>query len=407
MYKNIYPLVVLCTLLSACSSEPVTVAPDFTPPPGIKIATPTSCTTLTVKPTPGPESPSLFPPVRESDQARGAVDSSVTFTAYIDYQDPRSKSFVDVSNRILTDYADVMKIVFRLFPLLGVNDKSALSMQAVEAADAQGKFWEMHDLLFAQHENWISLSAADFEQWVTAQSTTVDLNVEQFKSDFKSEAIIAKVKKYAEDGKAIGIPGTPLILINGQIYGGPRDYGSFRDIIELILLGKRQFTTCPPLTVQTNHQYTATLHTENGDVVIELFADKAPITVNSFIFLARNGWYDDITFHRVIPNLFALTGDPSGTGNGNPGYYIINEFDASLKFNRPGMVGMTNSGPNASNGQFFVTFAPTAQFDGQYTIFGQVVSGMDVLSLLSPRDAQPGGNSRPGDLLFSVTVEEK
>ena len=205
----------------------------------------------------------------------------------------------------------------------------------------------------------------------------------------------------------MGLPGTPLILINGQIYGGPRDYNSLNDILQLIALGKRQFSSCPPVTVQVNKQYIATLRTEKGDIDIQLFANKAPYTVNSFLFLAKHGWYDNITFHRVIPDLFAQTGDPSGTGKGNPGYYIVTEFDPSLKFNKPGMVAMVNSGPDTSGSQFFITYAPTAQFDGKYTIFGEVLSGMDVLKQLTPRDAQPGSDTPPGDKLLNITIEER
>jgi len=196
-------------------------------------------------------------------------------------------------------------------------------------------------------------------------------------------------------------------MINGQIYGGPRDYNSINDIVQLILLGKRQYTACPPVTVQGSRQYIATLQTEKGKVVIQLFADKAPITVNSFIFLARNGWYDNITFHRVIPDLFAQTGDPSGTGKGNPGYYLITEIDPSMKFTTSGMVAMVNSGPDTSGSQFFITYGPTTQYDGQYTIFGQVLSGMEIVESLTPRDAQPGTETPPGDKLISITIDEK
>jgi cyclophilin family peptidyl-prolyl cis-trans isomerase len=223
----------------------------------------------------------------------------------------------------------------------------------------------------------------------------------------KREDIVAKVQQAWEGGQKIGLPGTPLILINGQIYGGPRDYTSLHDIIELIVLGKQQYTSCPAVTIQQNKQYIATLHTQKGNVVIQLFADKAPMTVNSFLFLARNGWYDNITFHRVLPDLFAQTGDPSGTGKGNPGYYIITEIDPSLTFNKPGMVAMVNSGPDISGSQFFITYAPATQYNGQYTIFGEVLSGMEVLKQLTPRDAQPGTDTPPGDKLISVTIEEK
>jgi len=131
------------------------------------------------------------------------------------------------------------------------------------------------------------------------------------------------------------------------------------------------------------------------------------MTVNSFLFLARHGWYDNITFHRVIPDIFAQTGDPSGTGKGNPGYYIITEIDPSLTFDKPGKVAMVNSGPDTSGSQFFITYAPTTQFNGQYTIFGEVLSGMDVLKQLTPRDPKPGTDTPPGDKLINITIQEK
>jgi cyclophilin family peptidyl-prolyl cis-trans isomerase len=131
------------------------------------------------------------------------------------------------------------------------------------------------------------------------------------------------------------------------------------------------------------------------------------MTVNSFLFLVREGWYDNITFHRVIPEVYAQTGDPSGTGKGNPGYYVITEIDPALTFDKPGMVAMVNSGPDTSGSQFFITYAPVTQYNGQYTIFGQVLSGMEVLKQLTPRDAQPGIATPPGDRLISITIEER
>jgi cyclophilin family peptidyl-prolyl cis-trans isomerase len=109
----------------------------------------------------------------------------------------------------------------------------------------------------------------------------------------------------------------------------------------------------------------------------------------------------------VIPDVYAQTGDPSGTGKGNPGYYIITEIDPTLKFDRPGMVAMVNSGPDTSGSQFFITYAPVVQYNGKYTIFGQVLSGMEVLEQLTPRDAQPIADTPPGDTLISISIEER
>jgi len=109
----------------------------------------------------------------------------------------------------------------------------------------------------------------------------------------------------------------------------------------------------------------------------------------------------------VLPGHFAQTGDPSGTGKGNPGYYIITEIDPSLTFYKPGMVAMVNSGPDTSGSQFFITYAPVADFNGKYTIFGEVISGMDVIEKLTPRDAKPGESTPPGDALISITIDER
>jgi cyclophilin family peptidyl-prolyl cis-trans isomerase/2-hydroxychromene-2-carboxylate isomerase len=338
---------------------------------------------------------------------RGAEQPLVTITEYSDYQDLRSGLLAQALDRLLDEHSENLRVVSRIFPLIAVNDKAALAAQAAQAAREQDRFWEMHQLLYAQQENWVSLSVADFEQWLSAQVSALGMDLEQFQTDLKREDIVAEVQEAWESGQKIGLPGTPLILINGQIYGGPRDYNSLNDIIQLIVLGKRQYTSCPAINVQPNKQYIATLHTQKGNVVIQLFADKAPMTVNSFLFLVREGWYDDITFHRVIPEVFAQTGDPSGTGKGNPGYYIITEIDPALTFDKPGMVAMVNSGPDTSGSQFFITYAPVPGYNGQYTIFGQVLSGMDVLAQLTPRDAQPGTDTPAGDRLMSITIEEK
>jgi cyclophilin family peptidyl-prolyl cis-trans isomerase/protein-disulfide isomerase len=393
-------------LLAACSTPPAAPAVTASTIPSVIIPTPPACTAVQVEPTPGSDTPSLFEPESAADHVRGAEDPLVTITEYSDYQDPRSGLFSQVIDRLLEEHPDEVRVVSRIFPLIAVNDKAALAAQAAEAAAEQDRFWEMHHLLYTRQENWVSLSPADFEQWLSAQAAALGMDLDRFESDLKREDIVAKVEEAWESGQKIGLPGTPLILINGQIYGGPRDYASLNDIVGLISLGKRQYGSCPPVTVQTNRQYRATLHTEKGDIVIQLFADKAPMTVNSFLFLAREGWYDDITFHRVIPEIFAQTGDPSGTGKGSPGYYIVTEIDPSLTFDRPGMVAMVNSGPDTSGSQFFITYAPVPEYNGKYTIFGEVLRGMDVLENLTPRDAQPGTDTPPGDRLISVQVQE-
>jgi len=169
-----------------------------------------------------------------------------------------------------------------------------------------------------------------------------------------------------------------------------------------------QWDKPPAMQIDPSKQYFAILKTEKGDIRIQLFADKAPKTVNNFIFLARQGFYDNITFHRVIPGFIAQTGDPTGTGSGGPGYTIEDEFNPDLKHDRPGRVSMANKGrPNTGGSQFFITYAPAPHLDGHHTIFGQVVEGMDVLEKLTERRPSQNPNAPPGDKLLTVEIEER
>ncbi|MEN4041012.1 MAG: peptidylprolyl isomerase, partial [Anaerolineaceae bacterium] len=158
--------------------------------------------------------------------------------------------------------------------------------------------------------------------------------------------------------------------------------------------------------IDVSKQYTATVRMENGgEFVIQLFPDKAPITVNSFVFLAREGYFDGVTFHRVLDGFMAQGGDPTGTGGGGPGYTFVNE-DSDLRFDKAGVVAMANAGRDTNGSQFFITFGPTPQLDGGYTIFGQVISGMDVVNGLTRRNPQQNPDFA-GDVMESVTITEQ
>jgi peptidyl-prolyl cis-trans isomerase B (cyclophilin B) len=167
----------------------------------------------------------------------------------------------------------------------------------------------------------------------------------------------------------------------------------------------KQWKNSPAMTIDPKKKYQATLHTEKGDIVLELFAEKTPKTVNNFVFLAKEGFYDGVIFHRVIANFMVQGGDPTGTGRGGPGYQFADEFDPTLKHNKPGILSMANAGPGTNGSQFFITHVPTPWLDGKHSIFGQVVGGMDVLMSIPPRDpAQP---EYPGVKINSVSITEK
>ncbi len=164
------------------------------------------------------------------------------------------------------------------------------------------------------------------------------------------------------------------------------------------------YSAPPEMQIDPTKCYSATFETEVGNFVIELTADKTPITVNNFVFLAREGYYNDTTFHRVIPDFMAQGGDPLGQGTGGPGYRIPDEFDPELRHDVPGILSMANSGPNTGGSQFFITFGPTPWLDGAHAVFGRVTEGMDIVRAIRIRDPQTDRN--PGTRLLSVTITE-
>ncbi len=168
----------------------------------------------------------------------------------------------------------------------------------------------------------------------------------------------------------------------------------------------KQWSSPPPMTIDPSKQYFATIKTAKGDIKVQLFAAKAPKTVNSFVFLAREGYYDNTTFHRVLADFMAQGGDPTGKGSGGPGYIFDNESHPDLTFDSPGILAMANAGANTNGSQFFITFRATPWLDGGYTIFGKVIEDMDVVLSLRLRNPEESP-SYPGDLLETIEIEEQ
>lgn len=164
------------------------------------------------------------------------------------------------------------------------------------------------------------------------------------------------------------------------------------------------FDNAPGMVIDTDASYEAVIQTAKGVMRVKLFADLAPETVNNFVFLANQGFYDGTTFHRVLENFMAQAGDPSGTGAGDPGYKFDDETDNGLVFDRPGLLAMANSGANTNGSQFFITYEPTPWLDGNHTIFGELIEGQDVLDSLRLRDPQT--DPEPGDVIEAIYIEK-
>lgn len=168
----------------------------------------------------------------------------------------------------------------------------------------------------------------------------------------------------------------------------------------------KQYAAAPEMTIDTSKTYFATFQmAKGGEFKVQLFPNKAPITVNSFVFLAKDGYFDGVTFHRVLEGFMAQGGDPTGSGQGGPGYQFVNE-DSDLTFDKPGVLAMANAGRDTNGSQFFITFAATPELNGGYTIFGQVVEGMDVVNGITRRDP----NMNPdflGDAIKTIVITEE
>jgi cyclophilin family peptidyl-prolyl cis-trans isomerase/protein-disulfide isomerase len=352
------------------------------------------------------QGPALTAQFGDRGHIAGPEDAPVTIVVFGDYQCTGCAYLAGILEQIRAAHPADVREIYLQFPLT-VHNKAVAALQAAEAADLQGKFWEMHNLLFEKQTEWSGLAPAEFPAWAEAQASGLGLEAARFRTDFHGAVVAQRVQEAIQATSAIQ-QALPLLFLNSSTpYSGRVDLSGLDQVVSLLALTRRQFNACPPMIIDPLKQYIATLHTGRGDIVLQLYADKAPLAVNNFVFLARGHWYDGITFHRVVPGLLAQSGDPSGTGLGNPGYYFANETGPGLRFDRPGLLAMANTGAGTNGSQFFITEAADPQLNGGYTIFGQVISGMEVLAAFTARDPHPGQVVPPGEVLISAVISER
>ena len=435
MKLKLIALIALLGLLAAC-------APAATPPSPTPTMAPAEATPSAVPPTPVSAPPTQAPPTeavsptpagtplptpdmekivnpQPEDWKFGPEGAAVTFIEWSDFQCPYCSEVAPLLKKLASTYPKEVQIVYRHFPL-PTHDKSLLTAEASEAAGAQGKFWELEALLFEKQAEWTGQSAEEMRVTLTQFAEQIKLDVKQFNADLDAGKYTPRVQAARDLAGQLGLPGTPFLLINQQPW--PQDmslvYSNLEGMVKFFVeLPKKQFKQAPAMTIDKTKSYTATLKTDKGDIQIKLLADKAPVAVNNFVFLAKAGWYNNVPFHRVLEGFMAQAGDPSGLGFGGPGYTFDNEV-TGLKFDKAGLVAMANAGadPNGkgTNGsQFFITLAPAAELDAadpvkeaNYTIFGEVVGGMDVVKQITLRDPQQTPEVVP-TLIKTVTIEEK
>jgi cyclophilin family peptidyl-prolyl cis-trans isomerase/protein-disulfide isomerase len=389
-------------LLISCSHPTAAPLSASATPAGTSTPAYMSCTILHIPATP----PALGADFGDRGHISGPTDAPVTIVVFSDYQCPACAFLAASLKQIRLVHTEDVRLIYINTPLSS-RDKDALSTQAVEAAAMQGKFWEMHDLLFEKLAEWSSLSPEAFVAWVSQQAASLGLDQKKFQVDFQGKEVADHLHKVVQSSTDPSIS-PPILFVNSTTrYAGLADAASLDSVIRMEALSPRQFSTCPSWIINPLKQYLVTLHTIKGDVVIQLFPDKAPMAVDNFVSLARAGWYDGITFYKMIPEFLVMSGDPSETGMGNPGYLFKTETSTGLRFDKPGLVAMDNSGRDTNGSRFLITLAPAPQLNDQFTIFGKVLSGLEVLSSLSPRDPRPGIFLPPGDKLLQVNVEER
>ena len=326
-----------------------------------------------------------LPPVTAEDWIRGNPDAPITIVEYADFQCPACVQFAAFIHSLVEEFPSSIRHVFRHLPLPSTSDKSNIAAMAADAAGAQGMFWEMHDLLFETQGQWRALSDGEFVNWLKDQAAVLGLDVDQFENDLLDDGARAALEAQTQAWLNLGVRYTPFAVVNDRIFRENKP-----DLFSL--LGIYEFggsATCPPWVIDPERAYTAQMDTSAGVIEIALYADVAPIAVNSFVFLAQDGWFDQVYFHRVLPGFVAQAGDPSGFGVVGPGYKFVNETDNDLSFDRAGILGMANAGVDTNGSQFFITLAPVTNLDGGYTIFGEVTAeSLGILGEIALRDPQ-------------------
>ena len=411
---------VLILLVSGCKSDPATTPSPTAAPTDVPEAT-VAPTAAAASPTPvagdpsepvlvtPPEEPGVCEaaplpelpvrPVDDTDRVKGACpeDAEITIYEYSDFQCPGCGGMYPVLQAFVDEYPNV-RVVYRHFPL-DFHQHAGITAEASEAAAAEGKFWEMHDLLFDRTAQWSQLPDEEVRATLSEYAAELGLDVEAFDAALDDGTYRDKVQAHYEESRVLNLPGTPSFLFNGVLF--PAEMGlSFRGMEAFMTMLQNKdeifFDAAPEMTVDIGGTYEAILRTSKGDIRVNLLPESAPAAVNSFMFLSSEQWYDGSDFFFVRDNFVAVTGDPTNTTVGYPGYYCVGE-ELGV-FDRAGLVGML------SNGQFFVTLGmDAAQLDSQFALIGQVTEGLDVLDELS-RVVVGDPSSPVPDVLESVEI---
>jgi cyclophilin family peptidyl-prolyl cis-trans isomerase/protein-disulfide isomerase len=398
--------------LAACSPEiatPTSVPTAWVPIPLNPTTTPGASGTPTASPVPVTPLPTLVPiaPITDADWTRGPAEAPITLLLYSDFDCNSCADLALVLGELQTLHPDDIRLVFRDFPLLTIRDKSALAAQATASAGEQGRFWEMHDLLFARYAEWSALTPEEFTAWLVRVAPLAGVDAAVLSNDLQTRRFEPYVADAYNQAVASGIPGAPFLFFNRDLFMLPPTLENLEAAVRLTLLTERQFTSPPDFTLDLTSDYYARIRLNIGEVILDLYEASAPQAVNSFVYLARSGWYDHTPAFRVVRGQYVEFGDPSGTGLGTPGYSYGLESSPAVTFDQPGVVGVASDDPSTNGSRFFVALTALPMYDGERTVLGQVVSGLDLLDALPARDPLTDLLTSPQAVILSIAIEAR
>ena len=360
-----------------------------------------------------------LPEVTEDDYSVGPDDATITFLEYSEPQCPYCAQLEPILTAFQAMYPDDVRLVFRFRPFPETfHDKSYIASQAMVAAGIQGKFTELKNFLFERQyqdtadaeqaamsadEFWSGLAVDDFDEWLAARVSDLGIDADQLLDDMVSDDVVAQVQAYGEEASALGITGTPTLFINGyQWPESSRGIEIFTVYLRLLKSQDKELDECVPTVIDDSKTYSATISTTQGDISVDLYADKAPMAVNSFVYLAQQGWYDGLPILSSAD--FILSGDPSDTGYGGAGYAFMDE-ENDLTFEEPGMLAVYSIWPGYGyNGSmYFINKIALTGQEGR-TIFGKVTDGLDILDQIAVRD---NVFDTVTDSVLDVTINEE
>lgn len=388
-------------------TTPVDLTPTRQPTIAFTASAPADCQVVPVVPTIDTLTQHNVPAEASYDHAYGAESPGVTILSYCSYQNPTCRTLNANLAEIQQRYSNSVRVILRQYPRPDVENKSLLAAYAAEAAALEDHYWEMNNLLYTQQSDWLDLSPDEFQTWLTVQAESMGISDAQWKAALGDERVIAAIDQTLQDAAGLQIQSTPVLFYNHIIVKSAVDVDSLTVLLDYFLLPEKAYSACPPQVVDPSKSYSAIFKTEKGEIIFDLFPQIAPLSVNNFVFLAREGWYNHTSFFRVIPGFVAQGGDPSNSGLGTPGYGIELEVDPAYRFDALGLLALSHDSAGLSGSQFFITYSALPEMDGQFTIIGRIRSGMDVLNSFRPRNPESDEILLPAEALISVTIKEE